>query len=111
MKDISCPESLQKRKSVPAKDALSSKQVCIAVEMLTPTVIDLAPCDLAVLVFEVLENQNVKPRLMSCLLQCTSKGLQLNVYDARWCMHKKGTVQGSALVCRCMPHAIAAPWS
>ena len=102
MKDISCPESLQKRISVPAKDALSSKQVCSAVEMLTLVVVDLAPCDLAVLILGVMKNPNVKPRLMSCILQCTRKGLQQNVYNARWCMHKKGTVQGSALICRCM---------
>jgi len=69
------------------------------------------PVVLTVKIFGVLEEQIVQRQLMSCVLQCTGKGLQLNAYNAQWCMHKKGTVQGSPLVCHCMPREIAAPWS
>jgi len=67
------------------------------------------PVILADVVVDVLKNGKIEPRLTNRTLQCTCKGLQLNVYKAQWCMRKKGTVQGLLFVCRCMPHDIAAP--
>lgn len=59
---------MQKRASVPGKDAMSSKQVCIAAEMLTIIVIDLASCDFAVVVSRLLQNQDIKQQLMDYIL-------------------------------------------
>ncbi len=77
--------------------------------VLQPLLLAWHPVILADVVVDVLKNGKIEPRLTNRTLQCTCKGLQLNVYKAQWCMRKKGTVQGLLFVCRCMPHDIAAP--